>query len=108
VQATKCALFHTVQQRLVLWLLLAVRAHGMRIPCTHQAIADALGTRRASVTQVLANLAAKGILEVKRGRIMVQDRQQLESVACDCFQLIKAAQKPDLECDLVPEHSMSK
>jgi CRP-like cAMP-binding protein len=108
VQATKCALFHTVQQRLVLWLLLAVKAHGTNIPCTHQSIADALGTRRASVTQVLATLANKSILEIKRGRVIIQDRQQLEAAACDCFQLIKAAQKPELECDLVPAQSSAK
>src|SRR5215831_4879071 len=62
VQATKCAMFHTVRQRLVLWLLLAHRAHGTVIPSTHQAIADALGTRRASVTLELNSLSEEGIL----------------------------------------------
>ena len=101
VQATKCAMFHTVQQRLVLWLLLAHRAHGNVIPCTHQAIADALGARRASVTLVLDSLVQKGVIERQRGRITIANRLGLESASCDCFELIKAGLQPDLECELV-------
>jgi len=99
VQATKCAMFHTVRQRVVLWLLLAQRAQGSRIPCTHQSIADALGIRRASVTQVLVNLTQQGILQVRRGNITIANRQELEAGACDCFQLIKAGREPDVSCD---------
>jgi CRP-like cAMP-binding protein len=101
VQATKCAMFHTVQQRLVLWLLFAYRAQGLVIPCTHQAIADALGTRRASVTLVLNSLEEKGIIELHRGRIRITSRSGLENASCECFQLIKAAMHPDLECQLI-------
>jgi CRP-like cAMP-binding protein len=100
VQATKCAMFHTVRQRLVLWLLLAQRAQGTRIPCTHQAIADALGTRRASVTQELASLSDQRILQCRRGSITIENKQALEAAACDCFQLIKAGQEPDVACNL--------
>lgn len=101
VQATRCAMFHTVKQRLVLWLLLAHRAHGNDIPCTHQAIADALGSRRAGVTQVLNSLAEAGILESRRGHITIRNHHNLEGASCDCYQLIKASLKPELECDLV-------
>lgn len=101
VQATRCAMFHTVKQRLVLWLLLALRAHGNKIPCTHQAIADALGARRASITQVLNSLAEKGILVRQRGCITIRNRHDLEAASCDCYELIKSAVKPDLECDLL-------
>lgn len=100
VQAAKCAMFHSVKQRLVLWLLLVHRAHGKVIPCTHQAIADALGARRASVTLVLNELAAGGILEIHRGRIAISDRSKLEQASCDCFELIKAGREPDLECEI--------
>ncbi len=99
VQATKCVMFHTIKQRLVVWLLLAQRSHGSVIPCTHESIADALGTRRASVTVVLNNLARKGILELGRGRITVQNQAELEKASCECFRLIKAGMEPVLECD---------
>jgi CRP-like cAMP-binding protein len=101
VQATKCAMFHTVQQRLVLWLLFAYRAQGLVIPCTHQAIADALGTRRASVTLVLNSLEEKGIIELHRGRIRITSKTALENASCDCYQLIKDALHPELECQLI-------
>jgi CRP-like cAMP-binding protein len=101
VQATKCAMFHTVRQRLVLWLLLAHRSHGTVIPCTHQAIADALGTRRASVTLVLNSLSEEGILTQHRGRVIITDHAQLERASCECYDLIKAGFKPELECELI-------
>ena len=100
VQATKCAMFHSVKQRLVLWLLLAYRAHGKVIPCTHQSIADALGARRASVTLFLNELANSGILEIHRGRITIANRSGLEQASCDCFELIKAGREPELECEI--------
>jgi len=101
VQATKCAMFHTVKQRVVLWLLLAQRAHGKVIPCTHQAIADALGARRATITLVLDNLVQNGIIERYRGRIVIANRPGLEAASCDCFGLIKAGLETDLECELL-------
>jgi len=100
VQATKCAMFHSVKQRLVLWLLRAYRAHGKVIPCTHQSIADALGARRASVTLFLNELANSGILEIHRGRITIANRSGLEQASCDCFELIKAGREPELECEI--------
>ena len=110
VQATKCAMFHSVKQRAVLWLLLAHRAHGQMIPCTHQSIADALGARRASVTVVLDELASQQIIERQRGRITIRNCSQLEALSCDCYKLIKDGTEPELECDLVsntPERQAS-
>jgi CRP-like cAMP-binding protein len=100
VQATKCAMFHSLKQRLVLWLLMAHRAHGDDIPCTHQVIADSLGARRAGVTVILNELQSEGILSCRRGHIQIRSNAKLESGACDCFQLIKEGVRPPLECDL--------
>jgi len=99
VQATKCVMFHTVKQRLVVWLLLAERSNGSVIPCTHEAVAEALGTRRATVTVILNNLARSGAIELQRGRISIQKRHDLENASCECFRLIEASRDPVLECD---------
>jgi len=107
VQSTKCVMFHTVKQRLIVWLLIAQRSHGRVIPCTHEALADALGTRRATVTVVLGNLERKGILELERGRITIQNRTELEKAACECFRLIEAGMEPVLECDPHKESFLS-
>jgi CRP-like cAMP-binding protein len=98
VQATKCAMFHTVKQRLVLWLLMASRSHGPTIPSTHRAIAEALGARRASVTVEIEDLAAKGIIGRRRGRITILNHSELEAASCECYKLIKAGQEPDIKC----------
>jgi CRP-like cAMP-binding protein len=99
VLSTKCVMFHTVKQRLIVWLLIAQRSHGPVIPCTHEALADVLGTRRATVTVVLDNLARKGILQLDRGRITIQNRTELEESSCECFRLIEDSMEPVLECD---------
>ena len=70
-------------------------------PCTHQAIADALGARRATITLVLDNLVQNGIIERYRGRIVIANRAGLEDASCDCFGLIKAGLETDLECELL-------
>src|SRR5438128_6766233 len=50
VLGTTCAKFHTVEQRLSLWLLLALeRTSTQIIHCTHHALAQILGSRRATV-----------------------------------------------------------
>jgi len=110
VQATKCAMFHTVKQRVVLWLLLASRSHGSTIPSTHRAIAEALGARRASVTVEIEELAAKGIIARRRGRITILNRGELEAASCECYKLIKAGQEPDIKCyplTHIPERAAS-
>jgi CRP-like cAMP-binding protein len=99
VQSTKCVMFHTVKQRLIVWLLIAQRSHGRVIPCTHEALADALGTRRATVTVILDSLARNGILELERGRVTIQNRSELEKSSCECFRLIEDSMEPVLECD---------
>jgi CRP-like cAMP-binding protein len=100
VQATKCAMFHTVKQRLVLWLLLAHHSQGNLLPCTHESIAEALGTRRASVTVILNNLADNGMVELERGRVTIKNLEALKNASCECFRLIQAAVEPELECEL--------
>lgn len=100
VQATKCARFHSMEQRFSLWLLMAQRSHGKVIPCTHQAIAEALGARRATITSILNKFVQTGCVQRQRGRLTITDRAQLQAAACDCLQLIVSALDVDLECEL--------
>ena len=99
VQAVKCARFHSIEEHLILWLLQAYRAHGRIIPCTHEAIAEALGTRRATVTSILNKLLQRGVIEHSRGRITIANRPELQDSACECFELIKAGLEVDLACE---------
>jgi hypothetical protein len=59
---------------------------------TQDAMARVLGSRRASVTVVAGGLQRKGVIRYTRGVVTILDRKYLESVACECYQTITAAE----------------
>jgi CRP-like cAMP-binding protein len=91
-QLTACNRLHSVQQRcarsLLVWL---DRLADGRIPITQESLSEALGVRRASVTEAVGMLAQFGAIEQRRGSIIVTDRETLESEACECYGLITSA-----------------
>jgi len=46
--------------------------------------------RRAGVTEAAVVLQAEGLINYRRGRITVLDREGLEDFACECYPVIKA------------------
>jgi CRP-like cAMP-binding protein len=91
-QLVLCTARHSVQQRLARWLLsVHDLLDGDDLYLTHQAIARALGVRRASVTTAIADLEAAGLLRRSRGRVSVLSRAGLEEAACGCYAAIRAA-----------------
>jgi CRP-like cAMP-binding protein len=89
MQMQLCNAFHPVEQRLTRWLLtisdLLVSAD---IPLTHELLATMLGVRRPTVTLVIGSLQRAGLIEEKRGRITIHDRDRLEAACCDCYRLM--------------------
>jgi CRP-like cAMP-binding protein len=72
----------TVRQRLARWILMAQdRLQTAEIPLTHEAVAIALGARRASVTLAFHELEGERMVQAKRGRIRVVDRDGLRAAA---------------------------
>lgn len=59
------------------------------IPLTHEFLALMLGTRRASVTEVLQPLQKKGLIKSTRGLITILDRRGLEAAACECYSTVQ-------------------
>src|SRR3546814_18337589 len=57
---------------------------------THEFLAEMLGVRRATVTQIIERLEATGAIEPGHGRIVIADRERLEASACDCSRAVKA------------------
>ena len=55
---------------------------------THESLAQMLGVRRASVTDVLRPLQKEGLIRHRRGLVSVLDRKRLARAACECHQLI--------------------
>lgn len=62
-------------------ILLRESGKSVAVPLTHQTIADLLGAQRASITRVLHQLQAAGMIEVGYARIAVSDRRALSLLA---------------------------
>jgi CRP-like cAMP-binding protein len=84
-----CNGLHSVEKRCCRQLLsIQDRIASSLLPLTHESLAHALGVRRASITDELASLQSRGIVNVRRGEIMIVDRPQLQSLACECYHAV--------------------
>jgi len=82
VQVTHTALANgrsKIEERLARWLLMADdRIDGDELPLTHEFLGIMLGTQRPGVTLAVQALERGGLIEAKRGRIVILDRKTLE------------------------------
>lgn len=89
-QALVCNHFHTVEQRLSRWLLMAQkRVHSNRLLLTQQHISEILGTSRTNITMCAGVLQQNKFIRCTRGQITIIDRHGLELSACDCYRELK-------------------
>lgn len=49
----------------------------LEVPFTHEAMGALVGTHRETITKVLNEFRADGVIELKRGRVLILDSQQL-------------------------------
>lgn len=88
-QTAVCNRLHTVQQQLCRWLLINHdQLPGNRLVMTHDLIANMLGVRREGVSVAAAHLQNTGVIAYVRGTITILDREKLESIACECYQVV--------------------
>ena len=88
-QSSICNCYHTLQERLCRWLLVARDAvRGDVLFLTHDVIARLLGTRRASVTVAAGLLQRAGLIKISRGQITILDPAGLESMSCECYSIL--------------------
>lgn len=86
-----CDRFHSIEQRLVRWLLLADdRRVANTLALTQEALSHLIGVRREGVALAAKQLQAASLIDYRRGMITVVDRGRLEAGACDCYREIKA------------------
>jgi CRP-like cAMP-binding protein len=89
-QACVCNTHHAVKQRLCRWLLSCAdrdRCNELELP--QALLADMMGVRRQSVSEVLADMHRAGTIEQGRSHIVLLERAQLERCACECYQVMK-------------------
>jgi Mn-dependent DtxR family transcriptional regulator len=56
---------------------------------THEYLAEMLGVRRSTVTVVARALQNAGLICYHRGAVRVVDRRRLETVACECYRVVR-------------------
>lgn len=90
-QTAVCNRHHSIDQQLCRWLLLSLdRLTSNKLTMTQELIANMLGVRREGVTEAAGKLQKLGVINYKRGHIEVLDREQLETLCCECYAVVKS------------------
>jgi CRP-like cAMP-binding protein len=85
-----CNALHSVEARLPRWLLhVHDRADSDVLPLTQETLAEFLGVRRTTVTQVISKLRESGAIRSNARSSIEIDRPRLEAAACECYQLMR-------------------
>jgi CRP-like cAMP-binding protein len=84
-----CNALHLTEARLCRWLLQSAdRTASNTVTLTQELLAEMLGVRRTSVTEVASKIQGYGAISYSRGVIKILDRTALESLACECYQTL--------------------
>jgi CRP-like cAMP-binding protein len=86
-QVVVCNTTHRLEERLCRWLVQASDRIGDTLALTQEHLAGILGVQRTTVTMICRKLQADGILNVRRGRILIRDAAALQKKACDCVRV---------------------
>jgi hypothetical protein len=90
-QSTACNAIHSIEQRTAKWIISAMeRTDGNDVvPLTHEQLATLLGVGRSYTSRVIQTFKAEGILETRRGSILVRNRDALKIRSCLCNEAVK-------------------
>lgn len=89
LQTAACNRHHKMEYRLCRWLLMMHDRNGSNdLEVTQEFISEMLGTRRPYVTTAAGIMQKKKIIKCRRGHIEILDRRALESISCECYDII--------------------
>ena len=90
-QSTACNAIHSIEQRTAKWIMSAMeRTDGDEVvPLTHEQLATLLGVGRSYTSRVIQTFKAEGILETRRGSILVRNPDALKTRSCLCNEAVK-------------------
>jgi CRP-like cAMP-binding protein len=83
-QTCACNAVHKVEPRTCKWILKMQNLVGDELLLTQEFLAQMMGVRRTSVTQVAGELQRNGLITYRRGRIQVKDIAKIRAIACEC------------------------
>ena len=89
-QAVACNAAHSIEQRTAKWLIHAMdRTGAPAIPLTQEQLAAMLGVGRSYISRIISALKLRGIIETRRGTLIVADLERLKSLACGCNDCVR-------------------
>ena len=103
-QSAVCYATHVVEQRCAKWLLMAHdRVHTDVFPLTQDLLAQMLGVRRSTVSEVAERMQHDGLIHYRQGRMTILDRHGLEERTCPCYAVMNKQVDRTLRLASVPE-----
>jgi CRP-like cAMP-binding protein len=89
-QMSVCVRRHTIEERFVHLLLQVDDRVGSPLTLTQATIAQMLGVRRATITEIAFSLQQAGVIDYARGHITIQNRAALLQTVCECYAIIRS------------------
>ncbi len=84
-QSTACNAIHSVEQRAAKWIISALdRTGDDAVPITQEQLATLLGVGRSYASRIIQTFKADGVLETRRGALVVRKPDMLKARACRC------------------------
>jgi Crp-like helix-turn-helix domain len=90
-QSTACNAIHSIERRTAKWIISAMeRTDGdTAVPLTHEQLATLLGVGRSYASRVIQAFKVEGVLETRRGSILVRNPEVLRKRSCLCNESVK-------------------
>jgi CRP-like cAMP-binding protein len=84
-----CNALHPIEARFCRWLLQSAdRSASDTVALTQEFLAEMLGVRRTSVTEVASRVQNAGVITYSRGVIKILDRPALMRMSCECYETL--------------------
>lgn len=95
-----CSRFHSISQQCCRSLLAAAdRTGSQTVYLTHEQLAVTIGCRREAVSLAARQLQLAGIIHYSYGKIIILDRKEMETRACECYYTVLKSFSPFLPPD---------
>jgi len=89
-QSAACNIAHNVEARLARWILRARNLSGSdTLPFTQESLAVMLGVSRTTVSLVANTLQQSGMIQYRRGRILITGVEAMRQTACECYETVQ-------------------
>jgi hypothetical protein len=91
-QSTACNAIHSIEHRTAKWIIAAMERtdDNHTVPLTHEQLATLLGVGRSYASRVIQTFKAQGLVDTRRGAIVVRDPDTLRRRACLCNEAVKS------------------